>query len=90
MVRRYLIALSFVNLCYAPIWRRLLYFRQATEFGMKNLPGRDQYAAAIKADLASTRMWIRHLSHMASGKGTSGQGNKQEKSAPIQPKIAPA
>jgi hypothetical protein len=47
MARRYLVALSFANLCYAPIWKRLLEVSRAAEFGMKNLPGRGEYAAAI-------------------------------------------
>jgi hypothetical protein len=47
MARGYLIALSFANLCYLPIWKRLLGLRQATEFGMKNLPSRGEYAAAV-------------------------------------------
>jgi hypothetical protein len=47
MVRGYLIALSFANLCYLPTWKRLLGLRQAAEFGMKNLPNRGEYAAAV-------------------------------------------
>lgn len=47
MLRSYLIALSFVNLCYALTWRRLLYLRQDAEFGIKIMPSPGEYAAAI-------------------------------------------
>ncbi len=48
MVRRYLAALSFANLCYySPLWRRLLDLRQAPQFGMKTLANWGEHAAAI-------------------------------------------
>lgn len=45
--RRYLLALSFTNLCYAPVWKHLLDIRTAAGFTMKNFPARAEYAAAI-------------------------------------------
>jgi hypothetical protein len=47
MTRRFLIALSFANLWYAPVWKRLLYYGRSAEFGMKDPPARGEYAAAI-------------------------------------------
>jgi sulfatase-like protein len=46
-MRRFLIALSFANLWYAPVWKRLIDFSQAGQFGMKSAPSRAEYAAAI-------------------------------------------
>jgi len=46
-MRRFLIALSFANLWYAPVWKRLIDSSKAVQFGMKSAPSRAEYAAAI-------------------------------------------
>jgi len=46
-LRRYVIALSFVNLCYAAVWKRLLDIRKPAEFTIKTLPARGEYLGAI-------------------------------------------
>jgi hypothetical protein len=46
-LRRYVIALSFVNLCYAAVWKRLLDIRKPAEFTIKTLPASGEYLGAI-------------------------------------------
>lgn len=46
-LRRYVIALSFINLCYAAVWKRLLDIRKPAMFTIKTLPARGEYLGAI-------------------------------------------
>ena len=46
-MRRFLVALSFANLWYAPVWKRLIDSTPEVQFGMKALPYPVEYAAAI-------------------------------------------
>lgn len=47
MLRRFLLALSFTNLCYAPVWKHLLDIPQARLALASDIPGPGDYLAAI-------------------------------------------
>ena len=47
LLRRYIIAVSFVNLCYAAVWKRLLDLRTPALFTFKTLPKSGEYLGAI-------------------------------------------
>lgn len=47
LLRRYVIALSFVNLCYANVWKRLLDLRRPALFTIKTMPAPGEYFGAI-------------------------------------------